>query len=63
MSRTCSDCTASRKDDQVELCTLHAVAELVNAIKRAYELEKANHGMTSHAYAYQQAIAHAEGRG
>ena len=33
----------------------------VEAVKRAYGLEKANHGMTSHAYAYQQALVHATG--
>ena len=34
-----------------------AYREMVLALKRAYALEKANHGMTSHAYAYQHALA------
>ena len=65
MSRTCSDCTASRKDYQVELCALHAAAPelLASAIKALRYFESYQTGEGDTKRNLRQAIAHAKGRG
>ena len=50
-------CSESDKAYIKTACNAHE--DLVLAVKRAFELEKANHGMTSHAFAYQEALAKA----